>query len=403
DAAGLAGLVGIGFLVYTTTEYSAFLFRGGLVLLSVATAALVVAVSHPDSRLAWVLSGRLLQWIGVRSYGIYLWHVPVIVLTTPLHAERASTPVVVGQIAATFAFAALSWRYVEDPIRGGALGRLWQQLRRHEWRLSVLPTRAWAASAGVLAGVAVIAFAASGVASPAARAGVSSAPPISVSFTGSPAPVGDRRAALGAPMSSCTAVVHIGDSTSEGLISPTYLSNPSQRIEAQYARVGAATQRFEISGARSIVETLAGQTNAADLARQIVAQGFSGCWVIALGDNDTANVHAGSIVPLAPRIDKMMSIIGNQPVLWVNAKTLLTNGDYSDADMQLWNRALVDACPRYPNMRIYDWHSVVQDSWFTDDEVHYTSAGYAQRARLFADALAHAFPAGGPAPACVVR
>ncbi|MGZ4618673.1 MAG: acyltransferase family protein, partial [Frankiaceae bacterium] len=47
DAAGLAGLVGIGFLVYTTTEYSAFLFRGGLVLLSVATAALVVAVSHP--------------------------------------------------------------------------------------------------------------------------------------------------------------------------------------------------------------------------------------------------------------------------------------------------------------------------------------------------------------------
>ena len=167
--------------------------------------------------------------------------------------------------------------------------------------------------------------------------------------------------------------------------------------------MGATTQRFEISGARSLVETLPGQTNATDLAHQIVAQGFSGCWVIALGDNDTANVHAGSIVPLAPRVDKMMSIIGNQQVLWVNAKTLLTNGDYSDADMQLWNQALVDACPRYPNMHIYDWHSVVQDSWFTDDDVHYTSAGYAQRARLFADALAHAFPASGHAPGCVVR
>jgi hypothetical protein len=327
--------------------------------------------------------------------------VPIIVLTTPLHAERASAPVVVGQVAATFLCAALSWRYVEDPIRGGALGRLWRQLGR-EWRLSVLPARAWAASAGALAGVAVIALAAAGIGAPVARAEAGSAAPISVSFTGPP-PGGPARPHPGSPVSSCHTVVHIGDSTSEGLISPVYLSDPSERIEAQYARVGATTQRFEISGARSLVETLPGQTNATDLARQIVAQGFSGCWVIALGDNDTANVHAGSIEPLAPRIDKMMSIIGNQPVLWVNAKTLLSSGDYADANMQLWNQALVDACPRYPNMRIYDWHSVVQNSWFTDDDVHYTSAGYAQRARLFADALAHAFPADGHAPGCVVR
>ena len=115
-------------------------------------------------------------------------------------------------------------------------------------------------------------------------------------------------------------------------------------------------------------------------------------------------MHAGSIVSRGARIDKMMSIIGNQPVLWVNAKTLLTNGAYSDANMQLWNQALYDACPRYPNMRIYDWHSVVQDSWFTADDIHYTSAGYAQRAHLFADALAHAFPADGPEPSgCVVH
>jgi len=403
DATGVAGLVVIGVLVYTTTEYSAFLFRGGLVMLSVATAAVVVAVSHPHSRLAWVLSGRLLQWIGVRSYGIYLWHVPVIVLTTPITIERASAPVAVAQVAATFGLAALSWRYVEDPIRGGALGRLWTQLRRHEWRLSVVPARAWMASTGVLAGVVVLAVAASGAAARPARAGVSSAPPISVSFTGTPSEGSSRLPQPGATLSSCRAVVHIGDSTSEGLISPAYLSNPSQRVEAQYARVGATTQRFEISGARSIVETLPGQINAADLARQLVAQGFSGCWVLALGDNDTANVHAGSIVPLSPRIDRMMSIIGSQPVLWVNAKTLLGSGDYSDANMQLWNQALVEACPRYPNMRIYDWHSVVQDSWFTTDDVHYTSSGYAQRARLFADALADAFPARGHGPRCLVR
>ena len=35
---------------------------------------------------------------------------------------------------------------------------------------------------------------------------------------------------------SCTAVVHIGDSTSVGLMAP--LNDPAERIDAQYARVG---------------------------------------------------------------------------------------------------------------------------------------------------------------------
>jgi lysophospholipase L1-like esterase len=54
-------------------------------------------------------------------------------------------------------------------------------------------------------------------------------------------------------------------------------------------------------------------------------------------------------------------------------------------------------------MRIYDWASAVQDSWFISDGIHYTSYGYAQRARHIADALVHAFPAvGNRHPGCVV-
>jgi lysophospholipase L1-like esterase len=54
-------------------------------------------------------------------------------------------------------------------------------------------------------------------------------------------------------------------------------------------------------------------------------------------------------------------------------------------------------------MRIYDWASAVRDSWFISDGIHYTSYGYAQRARHIADALVHAFPAVGyPHPGCVV-
>ena len=54
-----------------------------------------------------------------------------------------------------------------------------------------------------------------------------------------------------------------------------------------------------------------------------MAQGYRGCWVIALGTNDTADVYVGSNVSLAALLNRMMSVIGNQPVLWVNVKSLL--------------------------------------------------------------------------------
>ena len=63
--------------------------------------------------------------------------------------------------------------------------------------------------------------------------------------------------------------------------------------------------------------------------------------------------------------------------------------------MRLWNQALLQACPRYPSMRVYDWADAAQRSWFISDGIHYTSAGYAARAARIADALAAAFPATG--------
>jgi lysophospholipase L1-like esterase len=115
--------------------------------------------------------------------------------------------------------------------------------------------------------------------------------------------------------------------------------------------------------------------------------------VLALGTTDTANVAVGSNVSRAERIRRMMSVIGTDPVLWVNVRTLVTSGAWSEDKMQLWNQALVEAAPAYPNLRIFDWSSVAETDWFGADRIHYTSRGYANRARIIADALAAAFPA----------
>ena len=209
-----------------------------------------------------------------------------------------------------------------------------------------------------------------------------------------PTRVLDTRPPAGASTTtSCAAVVHIGDSTSVGLISPKILTDPADRVDAQYRLVGVADPRMEISGARSIVERLPGQANAQEVAAAQRAAGFHGCWVFALGTTDTANVAAGSSVSRRFRIDAMMQIAAGEPVLWVNVRTLETSGSWADVHMQAWNAELTAATLRYPNLRVYDWWSVAQPAWFSADRVHYTPDGYRIRAQLIAEALAAAFPA----------
>jgi lysophospholipase L1-like esterase len=200
----------------------------------------------------------------------------------------------------------------------------------------------------------------------------------------------------------CQRVLHLGDSTSEGLISRDYLPNPARRIPARYAGVGVKRTYTFIEGATSVVETLPGTINAYTAARRAVRHGFAGCWVIALGTNDTADVVAGSTVGRMTRIARMMSVADGEPVLWVDVRSLRGSGPYAETSMRQWNDALRAACARYPNMRIFDWASVAKDRWFISDGIHYTSAGYAARARLIAGALAAAFPAAGASPGCVV-
>jgi hypothetical protein len=191
---------------------------------------------------------------------------------------------------------------------------------------------------------------------------------------------------------SCRSVVHIGDSTSDGLVLPAFQPDAKLRIAAQYRRVGITHFIPEVSGARSIVETWHGFPNGYTVAQQVLRRGYDGCWVIALGTNDTADVAVGSEVGLAARITRMMSLISPQPVMWVNVKTLLSSGPWAEANMLKWNRALMRACSRYPNMRVYNWAAAVRRSWFISDGIHYTPQGYAWRSRLIANGLAAAFP-----------
>jgi len=388
DAGGVLGLAVIALMFWRSSELSPFLYRGGFLILSLATALLVAALAHPASRLGPLLGGQPLRWIGERSYGIYLWHFPVIALTSVQAGEAPGLVRGALQVAATIAIAALSWRYVEDPIRRWglrrALGRWWDALPRP----LVITRTGWAmgGAAGVTVFAAILGLA--GVGAGPTQAGMPHAVNVATTVTeGEPMGVASR--------TSCRELVHVGDSTSEGLVSEQYVINPRQLIAARYARVGVRTAHFEVALSRSIFESGDGLPNAEDVAASWADQGFDGCWVFALGTNDAANVAAGSAVGIEERIETMMSVAGDDPVLWVNLRTLNPSGLAAESSMQEWNEALEDACVRHPAMRIYDWARDARDEWFGEDGVHFTAEGNAARARLIAGALREAFPEGG--------
>lgn len=118
EIVGIACLLSLLFLIRTQNEYDPFLYEGGLLIVAVLSAVLIAALAHPAGRLGKWLGAKPLRWLGCRSYGLYLWHYPVITLTTSQTAAENAEPFrLVWQLAITVLLAALSYKYIEEPIR----------------------------------------------------------------------------------------------------------------------------------------------------------------------------------------------------------------------------------------------------------------------------------------------
>jgi peptidoglycan/LPS O-acetylase OafA/YrhL len=150
-AAGLTALAAMLALFGLLYEQTSWLYPWGFLLSAAVSVVLIVAATHPGSAFGLWLDQRVMRWIGERSYGIYLWHWPIFMLTRPDIDLPALPPAVVacGRIALVIAVAALSYTWVESPIRQGLLERLWRN--RHMLGPSGFAWRRGAAlSAGVL-------------------------------------------------------------------------------------------------------------------------------------------------------------------------------------------------------------------------------------------------------------
>ncbi|MCZ7527119.1 MAG: acyltransferase [Acidimicrobiia bacterium] len=122
------GLIAAGTIVWfwaRVGDTDGWMYRGGFLAFALLVAAVIASAVHPGSPLRRAMSARPLVWIGKISYGLYLWHWPVLVLLTPGRTGLDGLALDALRVATTLAVATASYHAVELPIRRGALrGRL---------------------------------------------------------------------------------------------------------------------------------------------------------------------------------------------------------------------------------------------------------------------------------------
>ena len=384
---GLAAVV-LGWMLFRIGEYDSFLYEGGFLVVDLATVVVILVLAHPGGFVnRTIFSWKPLVWVGTRSYGIYLWHFPVFVLTRPDVDVGFDGPLLFAlRIAITLFLAEASYRLVETPIRGGAIRRLRERMRSDDAAtVAAARRRAQVAISGfagvvLVLGIGLVAAQRStaapegfGDVAPASALGTlpsgdledattTTAPPTTAAPTTATtaAPPTTAAPATTAPPTSLAptsgeSVVVVGDSVPLGASGALDRRMPGIKI---YAEVG---QQF--SAAPGIMSWLNGQ----GLLRPVV--------VIHLGSNGTVS-HDDLTRTLT-------ELAGAQRVVLVNTHV---PRPWQDSVNQTLSEVVGSGA--YPNVVLADWHglSAGHPEWFVSDNTHLSTSGVAAYADLVAQA-----------------
>lgn len=114
----LISIVALITIMIYTSEYNTWMYRGGFLLVAILGIIIIISSGKQHTVMAKLLSFKPVVFIGKISYSLYLWHFPVLVLTTPVsEIGKPNIFFVVLRVILTFILAIISYALVETPIR----------------------------------------------------------------------------------------------------------------------------------------------------------------------------------------------------------------------------------------------------------------------------------------------
>ncbi len=383
--ARLLGAAGVGaFLLLLATlrhesEYSLSLYRGGFLVLAVIVCVVIAAATRSGSRLGAFLDNRVLRWVGLRSYSIYLWHWPVAVVSRP--GIDTTMPIWLDQtirIAITLMLSDITYRFVETPARRlgikTALAAFAERVRSVRWS-----PRPWASGlgAGSLAAVALVGVSVL-VAGP-------SAPPPAAALGANP---GGRNLVLPThhrtPPSGAKKAGTSGKGTTGGSSPTPPSSTPAWRHLPAVSGYGDSVllvanakngQRYNLASIDAIKGTKNGP-NLADIRADARAGKLAPLVVIHLGNN-------GVIDPAD--LQRTLAMLTDVPLV------LILN-DHLDPYVDTWqspnNSAINRIAAQFSNVHVINWNGLAGEhpGWLYPDDIHLRPAGASAYANILAAA-----------------
>ncbi len=400
DATGGTALLVVLLMIWQSNQYQTSLYYGGMLGFSLISAVLVAVLAHPASYLGRILGMQPLRWLGVCSYGIYLWHYPVIVLTSPgINTGGVSVALAVAQTALCIILAAASWHFIEAPIRHRGWKKYPQPLPYvSNWRPGLIGSQGKATVTSIVLILFVFVSVVSGC-SLISHAKQQSSPPRmldKIDRAEEPGQIGNTDQADKTGQSIKTELIsqpaggttqadkdqEIGNQASSGVNQPE--PNQKHMLSGQgitaigdsvMVEVGPALQKLYPD---IVVDGKIGRQmyQAAQVIRNHQDQGTLGHTVIIeLGANGAfTEKQFADILELLGSDHQIVLINTRVPRPWESVVNLL----------------LGQAAEDHQNIKLVDWYSASSghDEYFYTDGVHLQEAGVQAYATLVAEALA---------------